>query len=184
MRFRTLGRRPLGVLGIAGGSIVLAALAAADVAGFRINGTASMPLGLWRVAQVEAPLRRGTVVTICPPDTPTFREAASRGYLPAGRCPGGYEPLIKPIAAAAGDVVAVSASGVTVNWQVVQGTAQLAQDSAGRLLHPMRAGIYPVKPGEVWLLSGHDPRSFDSRYFGPVPVDNVQDVARPVWVLR
>jgi type IV secretory pathway protease TraF len=41
-----------------------------------------------------------------------------------------------------------------------------------------------VPPGQVWLLSGHDSRSFDSRYFGPVPVANVQGVARPVWVAR
>ena len=48
----------------------------------------------------------------------------------------------------------------------------------------LSAGAYQVKPGEVWLLSGHDPRSFDSRYFGSVPAVNVQGVARPVWVGR
>jgi type IV secretory pathway protease TraF len=38
-------------------------------------------------------------------------------------------------------------------------------------------------PGQVWLLSGHDPRSFDSRYFGAIPTANVRGVARPLWVL-
>ena len=173
----------LGVAGLAAVTVVMAALATANIIGLRINGTTSMPRGLWRVTPAAAPLRRGEVVTICPPDTAPFREAAARRYIPAGSCPGGYEPLVKPVGAATGDVVAVSGSGVTVNGQPVPGTAQLAQDSAGRRLQPVRAGTYPVAPGEVWLLSGHDPRSFDSRYFGPIPVGNVQGLARPVWVL-
>lgn len=162
----------------------MAGLAGAHAAGLRVNGTPSMPLGLWRVVTDHAPLRRGEIVAICPPDTAPVQAGAERGYIPPGRCPGGYEPLLKPIAATSGDVVAVSTSGVAVNGEVLQDTAQLAQDSAGRPLKPVAAGVYPVAPGEVWLLSGHDPRSFDSRYFGPVPAANVQGIARPVWVLR
>jgi conjugative transfer signal peptidase TraF len=91
---------------------------------------------------------------------------------------------VKPIAATAGDLVVVSTAGVTVNGQPVRDTAPLAHDSADRPLTPFPAGTYRVPPGQVWLLSGHDPRSFDSRYFGPVPAANVQGVARPVWVAR
>jgi type IV secretory pathway protease TraF len=47
----------------------------------------------------------------------------------------------------------------------------------------MPAGTYRVESGQLWLLSGHDPRSFDSRYFGPISVSSVQAVARPVWVI-
>lgn len=166
------------------GALTMAALLIAHAAGLRVNGTASMPLGLWRVLDTKDPLRRGAVVTLCPPDTPSIRLGAARGYIPGGNCPGGYEPLVKPIAAAAGDVVVVSANGVTVNGQPVPGTAQLANDSTGRPLQAVAAGIYPVTAGDVWLLSGHDPRSFDSRYFGPVPAANVQGIAWPVWVMR
>ena len=169
---------------VAAGSVILASLAGAGTAGLRVNASVSMPIGLWRVARVESTVQVGQVVTICPPDTPAIRDAAIRGYIPAGCCPGGTEPLLKPIGAVAGDIVAVSASGVTVNGLPVPATAQLGQDSAGRVLQGIPAGTYPVQPGDVWLLSGHDPRSFDSRYFGPVPVANVQGVAHPVWVIR
>jgi conjugative transfer signal peptidase TraF len=175
--------RAQAVCGVACAGMV-AALAGADVAGLRINDTPSMPRGLWRMVDVQAPLRPGEVVVICPPDTRPARLGAARGYIPAGACPGGYEPLVKPIAATVGDRVAVSADGVTVNGQTVPGSVPLAHDSAGRPLSPVPAGAYRVPPGAVWLLSGHDPRSFDSRYFGPVPVANVQGVARPVWVVR
>ena len=170
--------------GLVAGGLVMAALASADLGGLRINGTASMPRGLWHVGAPVAPLRRGEIVTLCPPETKPFREAAARGYLPAGFCPGGVQPLVKPIAAIAGDLVTVSAAGVTVNGKPVPGTAPMTADGAGRPLSPFPAGAYRVAPGDLWLLSGHDPRSFDSRYFGPVPAPNVQGVARPLWVLR
>jgi conjugative transfer signal peptidase TraF len=161
----------------------MAALAVGEAGGLRINATASMPCGLWRV-QVEEPITRGAIVTVCPPDHPDIREAERRGYIPTGFCPGDYEPLVKPVAAVAGDLVTVTPQGIAVDGKPVAHTAQLWQDEAGRALHPVPAGSYRVTPGMVWLLSGHDPRSFDSRYFGAVPVANVTGVARPLWVLR
>jgi conjugative transfer signal peptidase TraF len=172
------------VAAVAAAAVVIAGLAGANGAGLRVNATPSMPLGLWRMVPDDAPLRRGEVVVVCLPDTAPVRAGMERGYILPGNCPGGFEPLLKPIAATAGDVVAVSAAGVAVNGQQVHGTAQLAQDSAGRPLRSMAAGAYPVASGEMWLLSGHDPRSFDSRYLGPVPTANVQGIARPLWVLR
>jgi type IV secretory pathway protease TraF len=71
-----------------------------------------------------------------------------------------------------------------VNGEPVADTAQLDEDSDGRPLRPIPAGVYSVPAGAVWLLSGHDPRSFDSRYFGAVPTANIQGIARPVWVIQ
>jgi conjugative transfer signal peptidase TraF len=156
----------------------------AGAAGLRVNASASMPWGLWRVAATEAPFERGEIVSVCPPDGAAIREAARRGYLPAGPCPGGYEPLVKPVAAIAGDLVKITAAGVAVNGEPMADTAQLGEDSAGRPLQPIPAGTYRVPAGAVWLLSGHDPRSFDSRYFGAVPAANIQGIARPVWVIQ
>jgi conjugative transfer signal peptidase TraF len=173
--------RALAAAGVAG-ALVMTSLASAGVAGLRINGTPSMPRGIWRVVADSAPLRDGEVVTICPPDTAPIRLGAGRGYIPPGLCTDGYEPLVKPIAATAGDCVAVSRTGVTVNGRPVPGTAPLTHDSAGRPLRPFSPKACTVPPGDVWVLSGHDPRSFDSRYFGPVPAANVLGVARPVWV--
>jgi conjugative transfer signal peptidase TraF len=184
MMLRRLNRRHVLLAGGAAGALTVAALASADVVGLRINDTPSMPRGLWHVVADDVPLRRGDIVTVCPPDIQSIRLGAARGYIPAGRCPGGYEPLVKPIAATEGDLVAVSAAGATVNGQPARDTAALAHDSADRPLQPFPAGVYRVRPGQVWLLTGHDPRSFDSRYFGPVPAANVQGVARPLWVAR
>ena len=123
-------------------------------------------------------------MTVCLPDGAALRQAMQRGYIASGACPDGAEPLVKPVAAVTGDLVTVSANGISVNATQVANTAALAQDEAGRLLHPMAARSYRVAPNELWLLSGRNPRSFDSRYFGAVPVANVLGVAHPLWVLR
>ena len=175
-------RRPATLIAYAAGALTAGILTMAWFAGLRVNGTASMPLGLWRMRTVDAPLRRGQIVTACLPNTGPIQEAAARGYIPAGTCSGGHEPLLKSVAAVAGDVVTVTPQGIVVDGQLIENTAQLVQDCAGRPLRPIPAGTYPVLPGQIWLLTGHDRRSFDSRYFGPVPAASVQGIARPVWV--
>ncbi|PYN67484.1 MAG: hypothetical protein DMD93_14445 [Candidatus Rokuibacteriota bacterium] len=40
-----------------------------------------------------------------------------------------------------------------------------------------------MAPGEVWLIGVETTRSWDSRYFDPVPLDQVRPV-RPVLTLR
>jgi conjugative transfer signal peptidase TraF len=165
-------------------SLVLGLLAVADVSGFRVNTTDSMPRGLWRVTELAASLSRGQIVTVCPPLVGAYRLGTQRGYVEAGSCPDGYAPIIKPVAATEGDLVTVSRAGVTVNGRPLLGTAPLDTDSAGRPLMPLAPGRYQVRRGDVWLLATYDPRSFDSRYFGPVPESSVLALARPVWVVR
>jgi len=175
--------RKLPVVLLLTGTVAIVAFAGGERAGLRVNATPSMPRGLWQV-RAGALVGRGEIVAICPPNRADIRQAAGRGYIPPGRCPGGYEPLIKPVAALGGDVVTVTAAGLCVNGHPVANTRPLRTDEAGRTLHPFPAGTYRVPRGELWLLAGHDPRSFDSRYFGAVPRANIIGVARPLWVLR
>ena len=165
------------------GALILGVLVIGGKAGLRINATASMPRGLWAVHAAA----RSNAARSSPsarPTGPTFARQRAAAISQAGICPGGYEPLLKPVAAVAGDLVAVAPHGIAVDGKPVANTRQLARDEVGRRLHPVPAGSYQVAPGQVWLLSGHDPRSFDSRYFGPVPIRDVTGQARPLWVLR
>jgi conjugative transfer signal peptidase TraF len=168
----------------AAGATVLAALATGYQAGVRVNTTPSMPIGLWAITSTRTVPRRGDIVTACLPDGPALRQAMQRGYVASGACPDGAEPLVKSVAASGGDFVTVSPAGISINGMPIGNTAPLARDEAGRVLHSVPAGSYCVAPGELWLLSGHDPRSFDSRYFGAVPAANVLGVVRPLWVLQ
>ena len=88
----------------------------------------------------------------------------SRGYrLPSHMCPDGSMPILKPIVSRSGDIVALSARGISVNGVELPRSAPLPRDKAGRPLEHYPYGVY-----RVWLVSTYSPNSFDSRYFGPV----------------
>lgn len=169
---KTLDRVLVGA--VATGLICLVAVSAA---GYGVNHTASMPLGVWRIQKTaDHHYARGDIIIVCPPIPPW----ATR-YLRHGNCPSGTEPMLKPVAAVAGDRVEIAPTGVTVNDQPIADTAAKPHDSSGRLTEPYPIGIYQVAPDQVWVIAaGLD--SLDSRYLGPVPVTDIRGVARPIWL--
>ena len=105
-------------------------------------------------AALQGSIARGAVVSLCPPDNDVFRKAMRRGYITSGVCPGGYEPLLKPVAAISGDVVSVTAAGIAVNGIPVANTAALAQDECGP--HAAAAAARPL-PGFAGRTYGSSP---------------------------
>lgn len=159
---------------------ILTAMGYAD--GWRINTTPSMPIGLWKQDSLSNPLHRHQIVSFCPINTNIFKTARARGYLTTGFCSGGYEPLLKPVAAIPGDRVKVTAEGLFINGRLIPNSRIQFQDGAGRWLPHVPIGVSQVAPDTVWLISNHTPASFDSRYFGPISVSQVQGVMHPVLV--
>ncbi|WP_083347512.1 conjugative transfer signal peptidase TraF [Rhizobium sp. LCM 4573] len=146
-------------------------------AGYRVNLTHSAPSGLWRVVPVElAAIQRGELVEVCPPPARIVSLMSERGYLSSGDCsPGGVTTLLKPVAAVAGDRVTIRRGNpAEVNGEPLPNT------TAEQGIPAWPDGTYPVQPGQVWLFSTYSPGSFDSRYFGPVPLVNVRGRASPV----
>jgi conjugative transfer signal peptidase TraF len=158
------------------------ALMAAYAAGVRVNATASMPEGVYRLQKFSAgPIGRGTVVAVCP--SPAVIALAAPGrYLGPGPCPGNVEPLLKHVAAVAGDRVDVSEHAVRVNGLALPDSGRFARDCAGRSLSRIPAGHYTIASNRIWLY-GPVPRSWDSRYFGPQPVAGIIGLAKPVLIL-
>jgi len=149
------------------------------VFGLVINATPSMPLGVWKITERHpAVIASGDVILYCPPPSEITRKALSQGiYASGGSCDSGLVPLIKRVAGRAGDHVVVNKKGVWINHH-------LLQDS--RALHI--PGIAPVwRSGTLsttmlWLHSDHEPRGFDSRYFGPAQANDVVATLVPLWV--
>ncbi|MGF7213164.1 conjugative transfer signal peptidase TraF [Skermanella aerolata] len=146
----------------------------------RLNLSASMPYGLWWVSDSAAP-RRGDYVTLCLLGEPG-RIALTRGYIGHGGCPDEAEPLLKPVAAVAGDLVTVTAGGIRVNGEPLANSAPFRNDTEGRPMTAFPAGEYAVDAGMVWVVAGHDPRSYDSRYFGPVATAAITGTARALLI--
>jgi conjugative transfer signal peptidase TraF len=156
----------------------------AHAAGFRINESPSLPIGIWRVSPPDRDLRRDDIVSFCPPDTSDFHEALQRGYLGKGLCEGGYEPLLKPVAAITGDRVTRTEEGININGRSIANSKSLGHDGSGRNLPGPGTDNVIVAKGEVWVISSYNPLSFDSRYFGPIPISSIEGLARPLFVFH
>ena len=143
-------------------------LAIAWFSGFRVNVTPSLPLGIYRLA--ESPAKPGVPAFFCL-DSPDFiRLAEERGYAGAGFCPGGLRPLGKEVYGLPGDRIGFDQGLITVNSQALPGSLAKDKDRQGRAMPAslLRPGIIPK--GKALMLSLHHKGSFDSRYFGLVPL--------------
>lgn len=163
------------VLGFA--TALTACVAAAGTwGGYRLNMTWSYPLGLWRIEPMRREPKVGDLAFICPPSTPAFDLAFERGYLPRGLCPGGTGPLIKTLAALAGQDIVVD-DRVHIDGLPLENSDLRSADAQGRALPAFAGGVVPA--GHVFLHSRF-PGSYDSRYFGPIPANGILGFARPI----
>ncbi len=138
----------------------------------------SAPAGVYRLV-AGAPVRRGTLVAACLPQM-IAREGLTRGYLRRGDCPAGAEPVAKLTGALPGDIVKVEPDSVVVNSVSFPHSRTAGRDSIGRPLRHVSWGARQVSGGEVWLFGFNDRRSWDSRYFGPVPLTTIRGSLKPI----
>jgi conjugative transfer signal peptidase TraF len=133
------------------------------------NASASAPIGLYSVTKPEA-LRPGDMVVAWPP--PAARKlGAERHYIPFD------VPLVKRIAAMAGDTACATGTRLTVNGIEV-GRRRLF-DGDGRWM-PWWHGCVSIGYGEVLLLMDNAV-SFDGRYFGLSRAADIVGKARLLW---
>ena len=172
-RLRNIRRAILVAIGVA-----IAVFQLSGVFGLRINTSPSLPMGLYIItADAGADL-----VEFCPME-PFATLSIVRGYRDPGACSDGAAPLLKPVIASAGDVVEVSARGISVNGALLPNTAPLTRDTKGRHLEAWPSGRYVVDPGTIWVASSYHPRSFDSRYFGPLSTAAIRYRLKPFLTL-
>uniref|UniRef100_I2PX42 Conjugative transfer signal peptidase TraF n=1 Tax=Desulfovibrio sp. U5L TaxID=596152 RepID=I2PX42_9BACT len=147
--------------------------------GFRINATASMPRGIYRLIPGHPVLEHGDLVSFCLEDASFAALALDRDYLRPGSCPNGLEPLLKHVTGLPGDLVDIGPDGLMVNSRLQPESRICVQDRHGRPLPP--AALHPgrIPSGMALILSQEYPGGFDGRYFGLVPLASLRKV-RPV----
>jgi conjugative transfer signal peptidase TraF len=164
---------------LAGVTIISLSVIGAYALGLRINMTRSLPMGLYVITRKAD----CDLVEFCP-DGRAAEESKTRGYRNTGSCPDGGEPLLKPVIAREGDTVEVSAEGIAVNGRLLNNTAALQADRAGRPLKAWSYGSYRVAAGQVWVASTYNYGSYDSRYFGPIHISSIRHCLRPIWTFH
>ena len=129
-----------------------------------VNESPSVPRGLYLRQPGGAPLRGAMVALPQPP--------IARRYLGALGMPGEVL-LIKRVAAVGGDAVCRQGSAVRTPGRLAP---VLDFDRRGAAL-PGWTGCRRLAADELFLL-GDTPGSFDSRYFGPVRIRDLEGVFR------
>ena len=134
------------------------------------NASASAPIGLYAVTP-GAPVDAGDMVIARVPD-PWRMIAAQRRYIPAN------VPLVKRVAAVAGDKVCALGQEIFVNGKWV--AERRVADAKGR---PMKSwsGCVRLRGRQLFLLMSDSPASFDGRYFGVTEGGLVAGKARLLW---
>lgn len=176
---------------IAAGSV---ALLLSATCGFRLtyNTTPSLPIGIYRIVELRAPPGRGEFVGVCL-EGETARLAIERAYVHRQalepyvhgvRCPSGAAVIGKPVAGVPGDTVALDRHGVWINGSLLPGGPGATRDSRGRSMPRPGWARRVLGRDEYWLQSTYSPKSFDSRYFGPVRKHQIVDLRTPVRTLR
>jgi conjugative transfer signal peptidase TraF len=134
------------------------------------NVSASAPVGLYRIERTHR-IEVADIVVVKAPDL-LAGFLAERGYLPNG------VPLLKRLLALGGQTVCRRGTAI-IAYGTTYGTAR-ERDSRGRPL-PVWQGCRVIADGEVFLMNWDAPDSFDSRYFGPLPLTSIIGRAVPLW---
>ena len=133
----------------------------------KLNISPSVPVGLYVLWPVPAQIHRGDVVLL---DVPVSVRPWHSRWL----------PLVKPVAAVAGDTVCYSDNVLHVN-DADFGPVLTA--SHGHPLPHIDDGCQVVPEGSLFLASPMV-RSLDSRYYGAVSVIDIAAVAFPILTWR
>lgn len=133
------------------------------------NVSASAPVGLYGVSPGAAVARGDMVVARVP--LRWRRLAAVRRYIPEN------VPLVKRVAAGAGDRVCAIGAEIRVNGTRV--AVRRAVDGHARTM-PAWGGCVTLRDGMLLLLMDA-PDSFDGRYFGPTAAGDIIGKARSLW---
>ena len=118
----------------------------------------------------------GDIVAYYPTDE-VVSDMRRRGWFKDGQTP---LPFLKYVGGLSGDVYSADGHSFYINGDYVGEI--LGMDSNGNPL-PRHEGTHQVPPQEFLPLAS-DPKGFDGRYTGCVPLDRIFAKVVPIWVVN
>lgn len=138
----------------------------------------SMPSGIYKKDK-QKPVRGSLAITCLTLELAEY--GLQRGYLKKGQCSTGIQPVLKKVMAIEGDTLTFQDDIVKINGEALKRYRIVQKDSQNRplkIFYPI--SVYTLKEGEYWLMSDYKPNSWDSRYWGAVPV---MSQVKALWII-
>jgi len=143
--------------------------------------TGSVPIGFYH-RSFRQKIHIGDYVALCLPD-PIAKMGLSRGYINSGKCFNGSDILLKEVIAVPGDRVTVHKNTIEINHHGIQLTyiapTQVMDKNGLLVFRFIKNGVYKAKG--YWVYgNGASYYSWDSRYYGGIPIKNIRGQFKPL----
>jgi conjugative transfer signal peptidase TraF len=146
------------------------------------NDTPSIPTGLYRIVHPDEPLHTGDIISFCLPKKAAEYSYQS-GYISTGTCYGKYQQIAKMIIAVPGDKVVLTDNSITVyhnnsSIPISYNTPTHVKGKNGYAKRFIKNGVYHTTG--YWVYGYYDYLySYDSRYYGAIPIDSIRHTLKP-----
>jgi conjugative transfer signal peptidase TraF len=145
--------------------------------GIRLNLSSSLPLGVWKIDKSFSHIEKGDHVWFTPTKE-IAKFALQRDYLERNnQVENNCVPLLKIVYGLPGDTYTFHDDFIRINNVPVEKAKRRRTDSKGRPMPQISNGI--VRPNHLFVLTLNT-HSFDSRYYGTIPIKNVKGTAIPI----
>lgn len=165
--------------------ILFAFVRLAYIQQYQLNISSAYPPGIYKLKDASSQYHRGDLVMFCPPSSIAITNAVSKKLIDAGGCASGSVPLIKRIVATQNDKVRLSGS-LQINERKFFNGKILTEDVTG---WPLTSSTYVIEhefnipSNMVFMYLDYLPETnIDSRHFGPVAIENIKGVVKPVLI--
>ena len=146
--------------------------------GYILNNTSSYPIGIYKIIKTNF-YKKGTLVSFCAPENDTIEKLVRFGFAPANEtCKNGTPVLLKKIVAVENDYIELKDNHIYINSALQPKSKIFLVGSGGNILE--RQNNQTIKKGYFWAMSDYNERSYDSRYFGQIPLKNIKGTAVPI----
>lgn len=145
--------------------------------------TGSIPIGFYRIESSFSNIKQGDYISFCLSNA-VAKIGMQRGYTHSGSCKNGSEELIKEVIAVPGDTVILSDDRFIVSSLSSKITYIAPSKTIDKnhlyVYRFIKNGIYHSKG--YWVYGFNSPKySWDSRYYGEIPQENVKHKLFLLW---
>jgi len=146
--------------------------------GYILNNTSSYPIGIYKITQQKV-YTKGDFISFCAPQNNTIKKLVEYGFAASNAtCKNGTPVLLKKIVALEDDKVTIINNHVYINTILQSKSKIFFVGRGGNYLERQDSQI--IRKGNFWAMSDYNERSYDSRYYGQVSLDNIKGTAMPV----